>query len=182
MGKGEPHPELPFLLSAHREIFSNATGILVPGCGVGHDAAAIASATTASVTGLDIAEGAIARASERHRDSSATWQVGDLFSWQGHFDLVFEHTCFCAIPPDRRADYAMAMERLISPGGFLVGIFFLNPDHEGEEGPPFGVSVEELQAYFSPNFDLEWSRQPKNTYEGREGEGRELAIIWKRRS
>ena len=180
--KGEPHPELPFLLSGHREVFSNASAILVPGCGVGHDAAAIAKATPATVTGLDLAEGAIALASSRHADSPVSWKVGDLFTWQGRFDLVFEHTCFCAIPPDRRADYASTMGRLIPPGGYLVGIFFLNPDHEGEEGPPFGVSVEELKDYFEPDFDLEWSRQPQRTYEGREGDGRELAMIWKRRS
>lgn len=179
--KGEPHPELPFLLSAHRDIFERASRILVPGCGIGHDAALIAGCVTGEATGLDLATEAIFQASERYPNLGIDWQSGDLFKWEGAYDLVFEHTCFCAIPVESRPDYVAAMSRLIPSGGHLAGIFFLDPDHEGEEGPPFGVSVQELRDFLGLDFSLEWSRPPEKTFEGREGEGRELAAIWRRK-
>lgn len=179
--KGEPHPELPFLLSTHQGIFASAGSVFIPGCGVGHDAALIRSVNKGQVLGLDIADEAIARATARYPDLDICWQAGDLFTWQGDYDLVFEHTCFCAIPVERRSDYVEAMARLIPSGGYFVGIFFLNPDHEGEEGPPFGVTVAELDGHFSSNFVLEWSQAPQKTFEGREGEGRELSLIWRRK-
>ena len=178
--KGEPHPELPILMSAHREVIAGAERILVPGCGFGHDARLLNSATKGDVLGLDLAEEPIAAARERDPAPGLTWQMGDLFEWEGCYDLVFEHTCFCAIPVEHRADYATTMSRLIPTGGHLLGIFFLNPDHEGEEGPPFGVTLDELKGFFGDHFELLWSQQPTKTYEGREGEGRELSILWRR--
>ncbi|YCM46470.1 methyltransferase domain-containing protein [Verrucomicrobiaceae bacterium 227] len=179
--KGEPHPELPFLLSTHPEILASAASVIVPGCGVGHDAALIRGVSKGAVVGLDIADKAIERAGARYPELEISWQVADLFTWQGEYDLVFEHTCFCAIPPDRRPDYVETMARLIPSGGHLVGIFFLDPDLEGEEGPPFGVTLEELEGYFSENFSLEWSQAPQKTFESREGEDRELCMVWRRK-
>jgi len=179
--KGEPHPELPFLLSAHQGIFASAESVFVPGCGVGHDVALIRAVNQGEVLGLDIADEAIDRATARYSDLDISWQAGDLFTWQGVYDLVFEHTCFCAIPVARRPDYVEAMARLIPSGGHFAGIFFLNPDHEGEEGPPFGVGPEELERYFSSDFVLQWSRAPQKTFKSREGEGRELCMIWRRK-
>ncbi len=180
--KGEPHPELPFLLSAHHEILGNAERVLVPGCGFGHDAQLIHAVTRANVLGLDLAQEPIEQAKQRYCKKGLAWTVGDLFDWPGRYDLVFEHTCFCAIPIERRGDYAAAMARLIQPGGHLLGIFFLNPDHEGEEGPPFGVTLDELEGFFGEDFALEWSQEPSQTYEGREGEGRELSMLWRRKN
>ncbi len=178
--KGKPHPELPFLLSEHRGLVVEAENILVPGCGFGHDAALINSVARTEVLGLDLAEEAMAQARGRYDSRGLAWTVGDLFKWPGHYDLVFEHTCFCAIPVARRTDYVAAMARLIPPGGHLLGIFFLNPDHEGEEGPPFGVTPDELLAFFKGNFELVWSKPPERTFAGRAGEGRELNMLWRR--
>jgi methyl halide transferase len=179
--KGKPHPELPFLLSAHQGIFASAARVLVPGCGVGHDAALIRAVNKGELIGLDIADEAIERAKSRYAELTISWETGDFFSWQGSYEVVFEHTCFCAIPVERRTNYVSAMARLIPSGGYLVGIFFLNPDHEGEEGPPFGVSIEELKGFFSPDFFLEWDQAPQKTFESREGNGRELCMVWRRK-
>lgn len=148
---------------------------------MGHDVALIRAVNKGVVLGLDIAAEAIERAKNRYSDLDISWEAGDLFSWQGSYDVVFEHTCFCAIPVERRADYVSSMARLIPSGGYLVGIFFLNSDHEGEEGPPFGVSIEELRGFFSAEFYLEWDQTPQKTFESREGEGRELCMVWRRK-
>jgi methyl halide transferase len=179
--KGEPHPELPFLLSKHHGVLGDAERILVPGCGFGHDAALLHSVAQTEVLGLDLAKEPIENARERYYRRGLAWTVGDLFKWLGRYDLVFEHTCFCAIPLERRGDYVAAMARIIPEGGHLLGIFFLNPDHEREEGPPFGVTLDELTTYFGEDFELVWSQEPARTYAGREGEGRELSMLWKRR-
>lgn len=180
--KGEAHPELPFLLEEHREFLEKARSILVPGCGMGHDARMIANAFQGKVTGLDLADEAIRQAVEFSPGDSTDWAVGDLFEWQGNFDLVFEHTCFCAIPVERRPDYVDAMARLIPAGGHLLGVFFLNPDHDGEEGPPFGVRRDELKNYFMADFEFRWTNPPSRTYPGRTGEDRELCVLMERKA
>lgn len=179
--KGEPHPELPFLLRTHHELLAKTLRILVPGCGYGHDAQCIASEFKAQVTGLDIASFSVDKAAELHSEDNLNWEVSDLFEDQsGPYELIFEHTCFCAIPLDRRADYVSAVARLIPSGGHLLGIFFLNPDHKREEGPPFGVTPTELDKYFTPHFTKIWEQEPSATYPSREGAGRERSILWQR--
>jgi methyl halide transferase len=163
--KGAPHPALVDFLAAN----PLRGKILVPGCGSGHDVRVIADENN-EVTGLDIAPSAIERAKRFPKKSREVFQRGDLFAlpgnFRGAFDWVFEHTCFCAIDPARRADYVRAVADALKPGGHLLAIFYLDPDHN--EGPPFGVSVAELDALFAPRFDLlrEWT--PTRTHSGRE--------------
>ena len=178
--KGEHHPGLPFLLATHLEVVEEAMSVLVPGCGFGYDADLIGELTSSEIFGLDIAVEPIRKARERSLRDETTWLVGDLFDWKGKYDLVFEHTCFCAIPIKRRQDYVSAMASLIPFGGHLLGIFFLNPDHEGEEGPPFGVTLEQLCEFFDTAFELVWSEPPAKTFSSREG--RELCILWRKKA
>lgn len=183
--KGQAHPGLPVLLDEHLEVVAHAREILVPGCGLGHDARLIATRTDAAVTGLDIAVGAVEKArslTEAKGAQGPDWVVGDLFQWEKSYDLVFEHTCFCAIPVARRPEYVAAMSRLIPAGGFLLGIFFLNPDHDGEEGPPFGVGMDELEEFFKADFDLKWSAASADTYPSRKGGEREVCLLLQRKN
>jgi hypothetical protein len=65
----------------------------------------------------------------------------------------FEHTCFCAIDPDRRGDYVRRVTTLLKPGGHLLAIFFLDPDND-EDGPPYGCSLKSWTPCFRPAFGL----------------------------
>lgn len=183
--KGRPHPELPFLLERYRELFAESDRLLIPGCGFGHDAALIAGAAGGEIEGLDIAKEAVTEAKEKYPLENISWRCGDLFEWslgrQGAYDMVWEHTCFSAIPPERRLNYAVAMTSLIRQDGYLLGVFFPNPDHPRGDGPPFHVSVSELHQLFDKDFSLEWSAEPSKTYESRQGEGRELSMLWQRK-
>jgi SAM-dependent methyltransferase len=177
--KGGPHPGLVEFL--RRQPISGR--VLVPGCGTGHDVRALA-ATADEVVGLDIAPAAIATAKAYPEVGGERFVVGDLFalpaSMRGQFDWVFEHTCFCAIPRERRGDYAQAVAGALAPGGHLLAIFFLNPDMDpGENGPPFGASVSELDALFGENFELLVEWPPTATFPGREG--RELCRLLRRK-
>jgi SAM-dependent methyltransferase len=178
--KGEAAPVLP-------EVWVRgvlAGRVLVPGCGRGHDARWLARQSGTEVVGLDLAPSAVAEARRLAGPSGARFELGDLFGlsreWNGAFDSVWEHTCFCAIPPERRPEYVRAMEAVLRPGGILAGVFFLNPAMDpGEEGPPFQVSVAELDHFFSDGFEkvMEWA--PEVAYPGREG--REWVMVWRRR-
>lgn len=174
--KGAAHPALLEFLQK-----SPLRGsVLVPGCGYGHDVRAIAS-TADEVVGLDIAPAAVAAADAAGVVGGERYVLGDLFAlpprMRQAFDWVFEHTCFCAIPPARREDYVKAVAGALKPGGHLLAIFYMNPDMDpGEDGPPFGTSTAELDALFGPWFRTLGEWQPTGTYEGREG--RELCRIF----
>jgi hypothetical protein len=91
---------------------------------------------------------------------------------RGSFDWVFEHTCYCAIPRERRPDYAVAVHAALRPGGHLLAVFYLQPweAHEDQEqGPPFGTGTESLDAMFADRFELVERWQPTVAYAGREG-------------
>jgi methyl halide transferase len=162
--------------------------ILVPGCGLGHDVRAIARASEdARVIGLDLAPEALARAKQYPQSGKESYICGDLFrlppELTGRFDWVFEHTCFCAILPEQRADYVGALTTALRGSGQILGIFYLNPWDPGEAppegGPPFGVSLEELNHLFLPQFQLLQEEQPTTSYAGREG--REILRLFRKR-
>jgi SAM-dependent methyltransferase len=161
---GKAHPELVHWLSEHR--FSGE--VLVPGCGRGYDVCAIAKTGT-RVLGVDIANEAIYSA--QRRDKNAHFQVADILTpppeWAARFSGAFEHTCYCAISPSRRRDYAQSLATVIQPGGIFLACFYMNPD--AEKGPPFPTCREELDQFFHPYFRLHHEWVPSHTYPGREG-------------
>ena len=71
--------------------------------------------------------------------------VDDFFTHTGRYDLVYDCTFLCAIPPSRREEWAAQMSKIIKPGGEIVSLVFPLGDYEG--GPPFALSttiVEDL--------------------------------------
>jgi len=58
------------------------------------------------------------------------------------FDYVLEYTCFCAIDPKRRAEYADLVRRLLKPNGIYIDLAFPLDGRKG--GPPFAVSNREI--------------------------------------
>jgi len=82
---------------------------------------------------------------------------------------VWEHTCFCAIDTSLRAAFVEAVHLALRPQGHLLAIFYLDPQNEGPaEGPPFEVTVPELDSLFIPRFTLVREWLPEHTYPGRE--------------
>lgn len=177
--KGAASPGLVDFLAEHP-----ITGrVLAPGCGFGHDVRALA-AQGAEAIGYDIAPSAVEAARAIPATGHAQFELGDFFqlpdSLRGTFDWVWEHTCFCAIPPSMRPAYVASAHAALKPGGHLLAIFYLDPgNHSPEEGPPFEVSLAELDRLFLPHFTLEREWLPTRAYPGREG--REWMRVLKRR-
>ena len=174
--KGEPHPVLADP-STHGMLSGR---VLVPGCGCGHDVRALARRGL-PVTGLDLAPLALARARAHVPVGTESYVLGDLFDLPagllGSFDGVFEHTCFCAIDPPRRADYVSAVAGALRPGGRLLAVFFADPENDGG-GPPFGCTAEEIDDLFAGHFQLLGEHREIPTYPERTG--RELLRLYQR--
>ena len=180
--KGQPVPALLELLAKHHAW--GAGPVLVPGCGLGHDARAL-GVLDIPVVGLDISATAVALAREFPTTGQHSFEQGDFLdpAWRAGRELsaVWEHTCFCAIDPGQRADYAQAVAGCLPPGGLLAGVFFLTPHDPGEDadGPPFGVTIDELDAGFAPAFERFDGWVPRAAFPGRED--REWIGLYRRR-
>lgn len=134
---GRPAPALESFL-AERNL---AGQVLVPGCGRGHDARALARHGL-SVLAVDVAPLAILEARNLDPGQTVDFQVADLFALPTSiepFDGIFEHTCLCAIGPAERPHYRDAVYAALKPGGWLLGIFFLAFAEGRDDGPPFAT-------------------------------------------
>ena len=150
---GQPAPPLAaFLRHDHRAPAPEGL-VLVPGCGRGHEAALLAGLGF-SVLGLDFSGEALNEARRLHGPDRAglSWLQADLFDrgaleaaglGPGSLGGVVEHTCFCAIDPQRRGAYAATVAHLLQPGGWLLGLFWC---HARPGGPPWGSDPGELSA------------------------------------
>lgn len=173
--KGLPAPPLLEVLGKLGTEIWGGGPVLVPGCGSGHDVRAIAAAGLGPV-GLDLAQLAIDSAQSYPKAGRESYEKADFLdpAWQAGkaFSSVWEHTCFCAIDPSQRPEYAKACADLIEPGGRLIGVFFLTPNEPGteHEGPPFNSTIPEIEGHFAPWFVREHGWVPENAYPGREGQ------------
>jgi SAM-dependent methyltransferase len=124
--------------------------MIVLGAGRGHDAREFARHGF-EVTAVDFSSYA-AREMQRLADPAAPIAIlqHDIFALPGAFDGIFdnvlEYTCFCAIDPRRRGEYADLVARLLRPGGLYIDLAF--PLIRRAGGPPFAVSVPEVRELF----------------------------------
>jgi len=178
--KGLAHPALVEWLHAH----PLSGKVLVPGSGTGHDVRAIAANPDAQVVAMDIAPSAIERASAYKPVGREIYVLGDFLAGDaaalGPFDALFEHTCFCAIPPSRRGDYVRAAAAALRPGGIFLGVFFGNPENPDPDSPPFRSPADEVERLFAPAFEIAESRDEIPTYPERVG--REFLRVFRRRT
>jgi SAM-dependent methyltransferase len=174
--KGEPAPGLIDWLQ--KKTLEEDARVLVPGCGRGHDASAWAKAGY-ETTGMDLSDHALSGARQKYEP------LPNLAFFSGNFledkpqepyDLIFEHTLYCAIDPIRRDEYAQALNHWLKPGGYFLAIHFVFP--LSEEGPPFGASKDEIIKRFESTFELIEDWKPRH-FDGRRDE--EWMFLWKRK-
>jgi SAM-dependent methyltransferase len=167
--KGAAHPAL----LAQLKKMPIAGRVLVPGCGAGHDVRALAARGAAFVLGLDVAPSALNLARSYPKAGNEDYQEGDFLTGNAvqpsSFDILFEHTCLCAIPPERRADYVRAAATALRDGGFLLAVFFTNPENPNPHSPPFRCDLAEMGLLFSDDFEIVESSAAIPTYSEREG-------------
>ena len=128
---------------------------LVPGCGRGYAVEALSRGGASSVEGLEISATAARAATDylgktlgsSSSSSSSSWMIneGNFFelevdeegkSGRQPFDLVYDCTFLCAIPPASRQAWAAKMAQIVRPGGELVVLVFpVRQDVEGGADP-----------------------------------------------
>jgi SAM-dependent methyltransferase len=135
------------------------------------------------VTAVDFAEEAI-KEMQTLVDPNISMEViqADLFDlpvfMSEEFDYILEYTCFCAIDPQRRADYIHSVSSLLKPGGIYIALAFPIGGRSG--GPPFVVTPDELVEPLSERgFELILREVPEDSVPGREGI-EELLILKKK--
>lgn len=149
--------------------------MLVPGAGRGYDAIWFAQQGF-DVTAVDFAESAVhdARANGEKAGVAVDVVQNDIFDvgaiYPHTFDYVLEYTCFCAIDPNRRAEYMEVIRSVLKPNGLLIAIFFPMDARDG--GPPFQVREEEIDRLFSPHFERVLTETPENSVAPRAGKER----------
>jgi methyl halide transferase len=166
---GQPAPAFVSLLTGDSPLPPGK--LIVLGCGTGNDIVAFASRGF-DVVGVDFAPSAIRGAEERLAQATLTAELlqRDIFDlsreYSSHFDYVVEHTCFCAIHPDRRPEYVRLVQTLLKPTGMFIAVFFALPLGGG---PPFGTTESEIRSLFEPVFNISTLHVTPNSVERRRG-------------
>jgi SAM-dependent methyltransferase len=150
--------------------------ILVLGCGSGEDAALFAREGH-FVTAVDFSEEALQRAQAKFSGlNNIKFVKADAFKlpviFEQAFDVVVEHTFYCAVSPERRNDLIKVWRRCLADGGQLMGVFFAM---ERKNAPPFGGTEWELRERLKKSFQfLFWGRWNQSV---QQRNGKELFVL-----
>lgn len=146
--------------------------MIVLGAGRGHDARMFARAGF-DVTAVDFADEAVEAMHElAEPDAPVTIMAEDIFHLPHRIDHTFayilEYTCFCAIDPSRREEYADIVDHLIAPNGLLIALLFPVWDRSG--GPPFAVSPDQFESLIGARgFEILHRETPADSVSSRQG-------------
>ncbi|MDH4117412.1 MAG: TPMT family class I SAM-dependent methyltransferase [Acidimicrobiia bacterium] len=152
------HPELTRRLELDPTLGTGRVGTaLVPGSGHGHDAAALAGAGW-DVTAVDFALG---MAPVSHH--GVEFREANVFDIDGVFDLMFDHTFFCALDPSERMRFGGLARRVVRAGGHVVSIVFPIGRPLESCGPPFPMEVDHVSRVLGGEFELVAESAPFTT-------------------
>jgi len=150
---GGPHPELVRLVADALRPEPGASAI-VPGCGRGHDAVALANAGW-RVTAVDLVPELAPELAAALRPLGGRFVLADVLGFHDPpFDLLWDHTFFCAIEPGERGRWGTMAGRLVRSGGRLSAIVFPDGKRIDEGGPPWGMSAAQLADVLRADFEL----------------------------
>ncbi len=158
---GRAHPALADRLERDPSLGRGEPGrAFVPGAGRGWDAIALAAAGW-QVTAIDFAAGITERLPEEMATSGVDYLAGDAFAFAGEsFDLIYDYTFFCAIPPRLRPEVGVMAERLLTPTGRFVAVVYPIGKDPASGGPPHGVTVDDYSVALGNGFELVESADP----------------------
>jgi SAM-dependent methyltransferase len=164
---GAPHPALADIVP---RLKLNKMRVLVLGSGRGHEAALMAQAGH-MVTAIDFCPSALEQARDLYGHLPVQWVETDALnpekSLWGRFDLVVEHTLFCAIHPEDRDQLVRSWRRLLAPRGQLLGCFLVGGGFRTR--PPFPSSEWELRQRLRSGFRFQLWQRATTSAPGRRG-------------
>jgi SAM-dependent methyltransferase len=149
--RGAPAPLL-VQWAQNRQPAIDGTGkrALVVGCGLGDDAAFIATLGFDTIA-FDISESAIRAARNRFPGSGVQFVTADLLDppaeWRDAFDFVLESRTVQALPDPPRRQAIENIGPFVAPGGTLLVMAFARDDDALAAGPPWPLSRAEIDAF-----------------------------------
>ncbi|CAD6450104.1 2d253a80-84c3-4904-8f10-60554383f903 [Sclerotinia trifoliorum] len=171
-----PNPALIDILNEREDLVSKkADGsrkkALVAGCGKGYDVLLL-SAMGYDAYGLDISQTGLqgAKDTEKEKDGKGlyepkdgiekgkvTWIAGDFFKddfltiveGEKRFDLIYDYTFGCALPPVLRPAWSKRYHELLSPEGRLICLEFPSTKSPSIGGPPWAMPPRIYEGHLS---------------------------------
>ena len=158
----------PPLKAYFNKIADKSVRILIPGGGNSYEAEYLFNKGFRNVYVLDIAQRALQNLKLRVPNFPDTQLIhSDFFVLDMTFDMIIEHTFFCALHPDLRRQYVLKMNALLVPKGELIGLLFKLPLDRIE--PPFGGDKQLYTDLFEPVFHIEIIEDCYNSEASRRG-------------
>jgi hypothetical protein len=145
--------------------------ILMPGCGQDYRTIDAFVRAGHRVTAIDFSPIAVASITKALAGSATAIVLGDFFACDfngARFDVIYERTFLCSLPPKLWKDYAARVAQLLRPRGALVGFFFYGDE---SEPPPYPLTEETANELFGDCFELEISEpvtDSLNVFAGKE--------------
>ncbi len=124
------------------------------GCGTGTNLLYLAQHRW-TITGIDFAAGAIAKARRKLRAYSPVLLAADAtrllnLNLPGPYDLALDMGCFHGLSDDGRKGYALGLARWLKPGGIYL-LYAWQPETGND---PRGLSKEKVIRFFEHEFRL----------------------------
>ena len=143
---------IPKALKSFLARSSGPGSVLIPGCGTGYEVQAFHKAGY-DVTAIDFSPAAVAQAQKMLGSLAERVILGDFFTHdfgQRRFEIIYERTFLCSMPPSRWHDYANRMAELLSAEGRLIGVFLYG--QQSTPGPPYPITDDQAQQLFQKHF------------------------------
>ena len=145
---------VPRNLSVFIRALRSGRKVLIPGCGEDYRTIDAFRHAGHQVTAIDFSPIAIERITKALTDIKGQVMLGDFFSFNfqsAPFDIIYERTFLCSLPPRLWKDYPARVAQLLRPGGVLAGFFFYG---EESDPPPYPLTESRASELFGNRFDL----------------------------
>ena len=135
-------------------MLQSGRSVLIPGCGEDYRTIDAFRLAGHQVTAIDFSPVAVERIRKALTGFSGNLILGDFFSYNfqsAPFDIVYERTFLCSLPPRLWKDYAARTAELLRPHGLLSGFFFYG---EESDPPPYPLTEAQGSEIFEDRFEL----------------------------
>lgn len=145
---------LPIQLDVFIHSLQPGSRILIPGCGDDYGTIDAFDRAGHHITAIDFSPIAIEQTRTALPRSAERIILGDFFHYNfgpAAFDVVYERTFLCSLPPRLREAYVARVAQLLRPRGTLAGFFFYGPE---SDPPPFPINESTASQIFGRRFEL----------------------------